>query len=161
MTDDALVAKRGSEVPAEAMAELEDWIARKPGEAGEKALLNALAMFEAFTGQIALEEEREQQVDGSANWQVLLGCPVQAVFAETGQIDIDSSGSGLVKASSPQTVRYRVGMATQWLQLPEGARHGIIRLAAHQCRLPAETTCEEPPLAVAALWRPWRRVRSV
>ena len=39
-------------------------------------------------------------------------------------------------------------------------RHGIIRLAAHQHR-ERETSGPGPlpPAAIAALWRPWRRMR--
>ena len=57
-------------------------------------------------------------------------------------------------------VRFTAGLAPSWETLPEALRHGILRLAAHQHR-ERETSGAGPipPAAVAALWRPWRRMR--
>jgi hypothetical protein len=44
--------------------------------------------------------------------------------------------------------------------LPEGIRQGALRLAAHQYReRDVDAPQPVPPAAVAALWRPWRRMR--
>ena len=47
---------------------------------------------------------------------------------------------------------------TAWDQLPEALRHGIVRCAAHHYR-ERDTPQAQLPLAVAALWRPYRAVR--
>ena len=44
--------------------------------------------------------------------------------------------------------------------LPDGLRHGIIRLAAHAWhQRESDGPTPNPPAAVAALWRPWRQLR--
>lgn len=49
--------------------------------------------------------------------------------------------------------------ATQWSDLDDALRHGIIRFAAYQYRERDEGAGEQLPAAITALWRPWRRVR--
>ena len=49
--------------------------------------------------------------------------------------------------------------ATDWSALAEPLRHGIIRHAAHQYRERDAAPAANPPTAVAALWRPFRRLR--
>ena len=44
------------------------------------------------------------------------------------------------------------------LDLPEPVRHGLMRLAAHMYAS-RDSALSEPPAAVTALWRPYRRVR--
>jgi uncharacterized phiE125 gp8 family phage protein len=57
-------------------------------------------------------------------------------------------------------VRFAAGMAVDWDTLPDGLRHGIVRLAAHLFRQrDANEVLPAPPAAVAALWSPWRRLR--
>ena len=52
------------------------------------------------------------------------------------------------------------GLAADWTVLPEPLRHGMVRLAAHQHReRESSGAASVPPAAVAALWRPWRRLR--
>ena len=52
------------------------------------------------------------------------------------------------------------GLAADWAGLPDGLRHGVIRLAAHHYReRDAASAAASPPAAVAALWRPWRAMR--
>ena len=47
-----------------------------------------------------------------------------------------------------------------WADLPESLRHGVVRLAAHHFRQrESDSTLLMPPAAIAALWRPWRRMR--
>ena len=50
-------------------------------------------------------------------------------------------------------------MATDWNGIPEPLRQGIIRLAAHLFTHRDAADAGPPPTAVAALWRPWRRLR--
>jgi uncharacterized phiE125 gp8 family phage protein len=57
-------------------------------------------------------------------------------------------------------VRFTAGLAPDWAALPEALRHGVLRLAAHQYRQrEGDQQSALPPAAVAALWRPWRRLR--
>ena len=49
--------------------------------------------------------------------------------------------------------------ATEWTELAEPLRHGIIRHAAHQYRERDTGPHANPPAAVAALWRPYRQLR--
>lgn len=56
-------------------------------------------------------------------------------------------------------IDYWAGMAANWNGVPEALRQGILRLVAH---LHAHRDAPDeagPPLAVAALWRPYRRMR--
>ena len=78
-------------------------------------------------------------------------------------IDIDGAGDGWVRATAAAprarlVVAYSAGLAGDWNGVPEPLRHGIVRLAAH---LFTERTTGDaaPPAAVAALWRPYRRMR--
>ena len=49
--------------------------------------------------------------------------------------------------------------ATQWTELDEALRHGIVRFAANQYRERDAGAGEPLPAAITALWRPWRMVR--
>ncbi len=79
-------------------------------------------------------------------------------------VDIDAAGDGWVRIVAPGgaariAVTYSAGLATGWGGLPEPLRQGIVRLASH---LFAHRDADDegaPPAAVAALWRPWRRMR--
>lgn len=50
-------------------------------------------------------------------------------------------------------------VADEWSVLDPGLRHGILRLAAHHYRERDDARLDTPPAAVAALWRPFRRLR--
>jgi uncharacterized phiE125 gp8 family phage protein len=57
-------------------------------------------------------------------------------------------------------VRFTAGLAADWSGLPDGLRQGVLRLAAAQYReRETDGPPPGPPAAVAALWRPWRRMR--
>lgn len=89
--------------------------------------------------------------------------------AGTAEIDLGADGGGRVRLSLPPdptrsivriAVRFTAGLADDWDHLPDGLRHGMIRLAAHQHReRESEGAAALPPASVAALWRPWRRMR--
>lgn len=51
------------------------------------------------------------------------------------------------------------GLAEDWNGIPEPLRQGIIRLVAHLYTHRDDADAGPPPTAVAALWRPWRRLR--
>ncbi len=80
-------------------------------------------------------------------------------------VELDADGGGKVQVTLPGdaariAVRFTAGLAPGWEALPEALRQGVLRLAAHQHR-ERETSgaAPLPPAAVAALWRPWRRMR--
>ena len=136
---------------------------------------SASAACEAFTGLALMTREvREIVVPGS--WRRLEATPVQAIeavaavandgaetllAADIYRIDIDAAGDGWARVPSLErraSVRYTAGLAGDWNGLPEPLRQGIVRLAAHLYAERSETA-SPPPACVAALWRPWRRMR--
>ncbi len=170
-------------LPPAALAELKDWlgITTAQDDAPLGALLRAaLDLCEGFTGHLPLAAECEEVLPADNRWQALATRPVQAITgiegipaegprfalaADAWEIDLDADGGGLVRvprqgAAGRVAVRFTAGIAPDWASLPEGLRHGLIRLAAHQYRTrDAGETAAFPPPAIAALWRPWRRMR--
>lgn len=166
-----------------ALAELKDWlgISIAADDAALTALLRAaLDLCEGFTGLMPLVQSCEEIIPVTADWQRLTARPVQAITLVQGvpaegarfvlpldsyALDLTADGSGRVRVHNPGAagriaVRFDAGLAADWSGLPDGLRHGILRLAAHQYRhRESETSAPLPPAAVAALWRPWRRVR--
>ncbi len=140
-------------------------------------LRSASALCEAFTGQVLMARGFEQVLSASASWQRLGPTPVRTIetverIAADGnatallpgeyEIDIDARGDGWVRLAVPGEGRLRVrgqaGLANDPNDVPEPLRQGILRLVAH---LFASRDGEggEPPAAVTALWRPYRRMR--
>ena len=166
-----------------ALTELKAWlgIARGRDDAELGALLRAaLEVCEGFTGQLPLLSGCEDVLAAHVWWQTLSTRPVQAITGVSAlgldrtrraltpteyMIDLDADGGGRVRLSAPISetrivVSYSAGVAASWEQLPEGIRQGVIRLAAFQHReREADRPAPVPPAAVAALWRPWRRMR--
>lgn len=166
-----------------ALSELKDWlgITTLSDDAQLTTLLRAaLEMCEDFTGTMPLQQVCEAIVPVVSDWQVLTAGPVQAITAIDGipaegarftlpvanyAIELDADGSGRVRVSNPGVagriaVRFTAGLVPDWASLPEGLRHGVLRLAAFQYRQREGDTAQAlPPAAVAALWRPWRRLR--
>lgn len=166
-----------------ALDELKPWlgIATAGEDAALTALLRAsLEACEAFTGLMPLEAGCEEVWPARGGWQALATRPVEAVtgvwglpaegvrFAFAAQdfaIELDADGSALVRilrqgSAGRVAVRFTAGLAAGWADLPDGLRHGVLRLAAHHYR-EREAPAAAPglPAAVAALWRPWRRMR--
>lgn len=167
----------------EALGELKSWLAITTG--GEDAALTALLQAaletcEAFTGLMPLTAECEEVLPACRGWQTLATRPVEAVtglwglpaegarFALPAQdymVELDADGAGLVRllredVAGRIAVRFTAGLADDWPELPDGLRHGVLRLAAHHYReREAGAASPIPPAAVAALWRPWRRMR--
>ena len=153
------------------------------GASDEDALLAgmvraAATLCERFTGRLLIAREVNEVLGRGGGWQRLGAAPVQAIeeiaaldlagdaaalLVDDYAVDIDARGEGWVRllVSSGETrvrVRYIAGMAATPGELPEALRQGVARLAAHfflQRDAAAET---EPPAAVTALWRPWRRL---
>ena len=166
-----------------ALSELKQWlgITTAQDDTALTGLLRAgLETCEGFTGLMPLEAECEEVLPLRGGWQMLFTRPVQAITALDGlsangarsalpasayAIELDANGGGRVMVTVPGdaarfAVRFTAGLAPGWEGLPESLRHGLLRLAAHQHR-ERETSGAGPlpPASVAALWRPWRRMR--
>jgi uncharacterized phiE125 gp8 family phage protein len=135
-------------------------------------------LCEAFTRLTLIEREVEEDVLGKGGWARLERSPVRAILdveaiAEDGSarplpadgyaIDIDSNGDGWVRAEGSTQgerlrTRYRAGIAQNWNGVPEPLRHGVLRMAAHFYAHRSDDSAK-PPASVAALWRPYRRLR--
>lgn len=167
-----------------ALTELKAWlgISRATDDAELVTLIRAgLDTCEGFTGTMPLQSGCEQVLAASGEWQALAASPVQAITslaaldmagqrialaAGTYEFDIDAAGIGRVRLLSPidqarVVAVYSAGLASTWETLPDAIRHGILRLAAHQHRARDDDRKADamPPAVVAALWRPWRRMR--
>ena len=144
--------------------------------AAEDALLagfirTATALAEAFTGQRLVARAFTETLAADGCWQRLSAAPVMAIAGIDGEggplpgeayeTDIDRAGNGWVRvaASGRVTVRYRAGLAADWNGVPEPLRQGIVRLVSHLHAHRDAPDAGGPPAAVAALWRPWRRIR--
>lgn len=153
-------------------------------QADEDALLErmlgaALRHVEAFTGQLLLRRAGVDRLPVSGAWQRLGVTPVHAVTAvsavsEDGTaslldphayaLDIDGSGDGWLRLTAPPgaarvDVTVDAGLASDWAALPEPLRLAVLRLAGHLYGNRDGADDAGPPAAVAALLRPWRRMR--
>jgi len=162
--------------PAISMAEAQAYARVETGE--EEALLaglvrSATAICEQFVGQALVARPFEEMVVADGGWQRLAVGPVRALAqveqvavdgtvsaAGSCDLDIDSNGDGWVKAGWAGRARVSgtVGMAGDANGVPEPLRQGIARLVAH-LHSTRDGTGGEPPAAVTALWRPYRRMR--
>ena len=77
-------------------------------------------------------------------------------------VDVDSDGDGWVRVCASEAMRIRVsgtaGIADEENGVPEPIRHGVLRLVAHLFTA-RDGESGEPPAAVTALWRPYRKMR--
>ena len=141
----------------------------------------AAEICEAFIGQALLARGFTETVEASRKWRRLGRGPVgsiesvdllpvegvaQPLASEAYGIDVDAAGEGWVRLADPGAARrvrvaYQAGLALAWADLPAALRQGILRLAAHfySSRTAEGAGAAEPPAAVAALWRPFRRLR--
>jgi uncharacterized phiE125 gp8 family phage protein len=144
-----------------------------------RAIAAAVAHGEAFTGQQWLTREARDTLVPNGCWQALGRRPVQVIedverilpddaeaLPVSGYaIDIDADGCGWVRVTDAATnrsrirVTYQAGMAGDWSGLPDGLRQGAVRLASHLYSHRDAADEGAPPAAIAALWRPWRRMR--
>ncbi|GAA0738027.1 head-tail connector protein [Sphingomonas japonica] len=163
-----------------AIAAAKTW-ARIEGE-GETALLGtmvdaAYALAEAFTGQVLIAREIVVVRPASPWWGAIGVAPVTGVARVRGvpadgaafdlpvegyAIDIDAEGDAWLRVTQPGAggrveVTLTAGIAADWASLPPPIAQGIVHLAAD--RFMARDRDLPPPAAVAALWRPFRRMR--
>lgn len=171
-------------VASAALSELKAWlgITRTADDAELTALMRAaFDVCEGFTGAMPLQSGCEDVLPASGEWQRLSARPVKAITALAAldlsgsraalaatdyELDIDAEGCGRVRLRRPidqgrVVATYTAGLAADWTSLPEALRQGVIRLAAHQHRArdDEKKAMTLPPAAIAALWRPWRRMR--
>jgi uncharacterized phiE125 gp8 family phage protein len=168
-----------------ALAALKEWLAI--ATAREDALLlrllaSAHETCERFTGLIPLACGVEEVLDPGAGWLSLATRPVRALTSVT-WLDADgeatvietaawsraiaADGSGGIRLDDPPkegrlVVSFTAGIAGNWAAIPPALGDGILRLAAHAYRgrdNAQGSGASEPPAAVAALWRAWRRLR--
>jgi uncharacterized phiE125 gp8 family phage protein len=130
----------------------------------------ATGLAEAFTGQALIVRDIVESASVVPTWQRLKTAPCVAITGIDGLIgtafetDIDLAGNGWVRVIDPGaatrvTVRYRAGLAADWNGVPEPLRLGIVRLVSHFHAHRDAPDAGGPPAAVAALWRPFRRLR--
>jgi uncharacterized phiE125 gp8 family phage protein len=165
-----------------ALGELKAWLGLSIGRDDDElvALLGAaLELCEGFIGLLPLTAGCEDTLPAACDWQPLSARPVQAITGVAAlaidgtrrallpaeiMLELDADGDGRVRlvnriAETRLVASYTAGLAASWETLPEAVRQGVIRLAAHQHReREGDKPMPVPPAAVAALWRPWRRV---
>ena len=163
--------------PIVTLSEAQAFVRVETGE--EEAILAGLVrtasgLCEAFLGQVVMARDFTEELAASAGWQRLRLGPVREISAvltaedvplpvAAYATDIDTSGDGWVRVGEPGAVgRIKVsgtaGMAGQEYDVPEPIRHGVLRLVAHLYAT-RDGVSGEPPAAVTALWRPYRKVR--
>jgi len=171
----------GLALPIVTMSEAQAYVRIETGE--EEAVLAGLirtasALCEAFINQTVIARDFEIDVPASGCWERIPLTPVRTIGEVNGvdasgvsaplpaagySVDIDSSGDGWVRALQANgAARLRVsgtaGMANDENGVPEPMRQGVLRLVAHLFTA-RDGEGGEPPAAVTALWRPYRRLR--
>lgn len=176
----------GQAEPALSLPEVQAFVRVERGE--EEALLagmvrTASALCEAFTNRVLVARPFSETLAVSPEWQRLSLSPVRSIDAVEAlgsdgsavalaagayAVDIDAAGDGwvrLVDAGAATRVRVSAtaGMASGTNEVPEPLRHGILRLVGHLFASRdgggVGGPGGEPPAAVTALWRPYRRMR--
>lgn len=153
------------------------------GNGDEDALLSAMIRTatdcaERFIGSPTIIRHIGEVLPTTGVWTALSVSPVASISMVEGlpadgaahplpvsdyAIDIDASSRGWVRviragAAGRIRVRYLAGLGNNWNAVPEPIRHGIVRLAAHLFTT-NDGDGTMPPAVVAALWRPYRRMR--
>jgi uncharacterized phiE125 gp8 family phage protein len=151
---------------------------------GEDALIGrllavAIGHGEGFTGQALIARTMREAIPAHCGWRRLGRTPVSGIASVAGvaadgaatvlavsayAVDVDAAGDGWVRVTSAggatrAEVTYTAGLASDWDGLPEPIRQGVVRLAGHLYTHRDAADEGAPPAAVAALWRPWRRIR--
>ncbi|MFL6725346.1 MAG: hypothetical protein ACJ8FS_02385 [Sphingomicrobium sp.] len=167
--------------PIVTMSEAQAYVRIETGE--EEALLAGLirtasGLCEAFINQIVVARDFELDVPASGSWERLPVTPVRSIadvvsIDQSGStlpltndsftLDVDFAGDGWVRlvraiAQSRLRVSGRAGLAESENDVPEPIRQGVLRLVAHLFTT-RDGEGGEPPAAVTALWRPYRRMR--
>jgi len=136
---------------------------------GEDAVLTglvrtALEAAEIWCGAALVARPCAEVLTGTGGWQTLRQRPVTAITEVVGvgladhAIDIDAAGRGrvMLPAGATATVRYVAGTAARWGAVPGPVAQGVVMLAMHLWDHRGGDAA--PPAAVAALWRPYRRL---
>lgn len=151
------------------------------------ALRSSIEICANFIGADLLSAQYKEDIMGSRDWQHLTQSPiimiddVMGVLADGSlynlpldhyAIDILYGGKGRIRllrsynmnvadsASAHMTrarVTYRAGLSADWSSLAEPLRNGVVRMAAHIYS--NRDNNDGPPIAIAALWQPYRRMR--
>jgi len=143
----------------------------------EDALIAALAetalgLAEQFIGEVLIARAVRDVLPVSRAWQRLAYAPVRSIDAvaavdgaalasEAYAIDIDASGDGWVRVidavgASRVAVTCVAGLVDTWGAIPAAVRQGAVLLAAHL--FTERDGASAVPVAVTALWRPFRRM---
>lgn len=137
----------------------------------------ASSLCEQFIGQAVIVRTFHELLPISREWQRLQSFPVRSVTSVRGidlggsaepfassdyAIDIDQDGRGWVRClAGPGPMQLDVsgtaGLASDVNAVPEPLRQGVLRLVAHLFAN-RDGPGGEPPAAVTALWRPYRRM---
>ena len=166
-----------------ALAELKVWLGINTSRDDTELtglIRTALELCESFIGVMPLVSPCEEVLPTNGAWQTLATKPVQSItgvsaIASNGtrttlaasdyDIDIDAEGGGHVRTTrsldqSRMAVKFTAGLAEGWDTLPDAIQQGVVRWAAYQHRArDSDKATAGPPASVAALWRPWRRMR--
>jgi uncharacterized phiE125 gp8 family phage protein len=142
-------------------------------------ILAAIGHAEAYTGMVLIRRDVRETITASPDWRRLSATPVLSVTGVTGipaegasfalantayGVDTDANGDGFIRVMQAGSagrveVAYMAGLVTDWAALPESLRFGILRLIGHLYAHRDGSDDTGPPTAVAALLRPWRRMR--
>jgi uncharacterized phiE125 gp8 family phage protein len=167
--------------PIVSMSEAQAYVRIETGE--EEALLAGLirtasGLCEAFINQVVISRQIECELPASGLWERLPVTPVRSITevatvdvagvvlpltSDSYAVDIDFAGDGWVRVTqTPTSGRIRIsgkaGIADSENGVPEPIRQGVLRLVAHLFTT-RDGEGGEPPAAVTALWRPYRRMR--
>ena len=165
--------------PAVTLSEAQAYVRIETGE--EEAVVVALvasttALCEQFTGRWLVERDFDLMMPAAAEWRRLAVTPVRSIAGASSvaldgsaavlaasdyAIDVDATGDGwvrLLRGSGLVRVSGVAGMASDGNGVPEPLRQGIVRLTAYLFNA-RDGSGGEPPAAVTALWRPYRRMR--
>jgi uncharacterized phiE125 gp8 family phage protein len=168
-------------VPADAVDEAKTYLRiDQDEEDGAVAVLLSAAIrhCEGFIGQLLIRRNAVDRMPVSAAWQRIDVTPVQSLTSVTGipaegstfllpitayALDIDENGDGWVRVTQPGAagrvdVRALAGLSVDWGGVPDPLRLGVLRLVGHLHAYRDDASDGGPPAAVAALWRPWRRM---
>ena len=166
--------------PIVTMSEAQAYVRIETGE--EEAVLAGLirtasGLCEAFINQVVIARDFALDLPGSGTWERLPITPVRSMTgvaavdasglatsmdATAYALDVDFAGDGWVGVTQAGASRIhvsgRAGIAEDENGVPEPIRQGVLRLVAHLFTA-RDGEGGEPPAAVTALWRPYRRMR--